>query len=156
MFLVKRHANFYHRTGRFLHALGNVYFDQGKREKSEQFHSRALAQYQSTIGNYHHRTADVCHKVAQHCLRNGQNEQAVRLLDQALSVWSVDKSAYLPEVARTTFLKAKVAMALERETEAIGLYRKAASLRKRLTNQQKKHDQLVEADFDELVTFWSR
>ncbi|KAK7992997.1 tetratricopeptide repeat domain-containing protein [Apiospora saccharicola] len=144
------------RTGRFLHALGNVYFDQGQVEKSDEFHRRALAQYQSTIGNHHHRTADVCHKVAQHCLRNGHKEQAERLVDQALSVWSVDKSAYLPEIARTTFLKAKVAMAAAREAEAIGLYRKAASMRKGLTSQARKHDQLSEADFDELVTFWSR
>ncbi|KAK8068768.1 hypothetical protein PG994_005384 [Apiospora phragmitis] len=144
------------RTGRFLHALGNVYFDQGRTEKSEHLHYKALAQYQSTIGNHHHRTADVCHKVAQHCLRNGGKDQAMRLVDQALQVWSVDKSAYLPEIARTTFLKAKIAMALDRETEAMTLYRKAASLRKRLTSQPKEHDQLSESDFDELVTFWSR
>ncbi|KAK8045566.1 hypothetical protein PG993_005590 [Apiospora rasikravindrae] len=141
------------RTGRFLHALGNVYFDQENLEKSEHFHCRALAQYQSTIGKHHHRTADVCHKVAQHCLRNGNYEQAIRLTDQALNVWSVDKSAYLPEIARTSFLKAKIAMGLGREAEAIALYRKAASLRKRLTGQVKKHDQLSERDFDELVTF---
>ncbi|KAK8052676.1 hypothetical protein PG996_011977 [Apiospora saccharicola] len=144
------------RTGRFLHALGNVYLDQGHVEKSEQFHWRALAQYQSTIGNHHHRTADVCHKVAQHCLRNGQKEQAAWLIDQALHVWSVDNAAYLPEIARTTFLKAKVALALGNETEALDLYKQAASLRKSLTSQPKKHDQLGEADFDELVTFWSR
>ncbi|KAK8018781.1 tetratricopeptide repeat domain containing protein [Apiospora marii] len=144
------------RTGRFLHALGNVYHDQGHADKSEVFHCRALAQYQSTIGNHHHRTADVCHKVAQHCLRNGKREQAARLVEQALHAWSVDNSAYLPEIARTTFLKAKVAMALGDETGAMESYKKAAGLRKRLTNQPKKHDQLCEADFDELVTFWSR
>ncbi|KAK8084485.1 hypothetical protein PG997_005756 [Apiospora hydei] len=124
--------------------------------RSEQFHVKALTQYKSTLGAHHHRTADVCHKVAQHCLRNGQKEEAYRLTDQALNVWAVDESAYRPEIARTTFLKAKVAWALERETDALNLYRKAAKLRRKLTNQHKKHDQLSESEFDELVTFWSR
>ncbi|KAK0102667.1 hypothetical protein ONS95_006270 [Cadophora gregata] len=65
------------RTGRLLHGLGNVRFSQGLIEESENYHRRALAQYQSTIGNNHHRTADVCHRVAQHCLRHRELEAAM-------------------------------------------------------------------------------
>lgn len=71
-------------------------------------------------------------------------------------MWSADESSYRPEIARTTFLKAKVVMALDREMEAAALYHKALASRKRLTIQPQKHEQLGEADFDELVTFWSR
>ncbi|KAK6855174.1 hypothetical protein PG995_008706 [Apiospora arundinis] len=139
--------------------VGLAYWLQGRLSAASAVLEEGLRDREEDYGfmdTHSFRTADVCHKVAQHCLRNSHNEQSERLVDQALSVWSVDKSAYLPEIARTTFLKAKVAMALDRETEAIGLYRKAASMRKVLTSQAKKHDQLSEADFDELVTFWSR
>ncbi len=55
-------------TGRFHHALGNVKLDEGLPVQSEKYHKNALMQYQSSIGEYHHKTADVCHRVAQHCL----------------------------------------------------------------------------------------
>ncbi|KAJ3541339.1 hypothetical protein NM208_g4656 [Fusarium decemcellulare] len=79
------------RTGRFLHALGNVRFSQGKIEESEDFHRKALKQYQSTIRNHHHRTADVCHKLAQHCLRGELFDEGMEFIEQALKVWNVDR-----------------------------------------------------------------
>jgi hypothetical protein len=63
-------------TGRLLHAMGNVKFSLGRLDESEHYHRKALAHYQSTIGNDHHRTADVCHRVAQHCSRRGELKQA--------------------------------------------------------------------------------
>ena len=56
--------------------MGNVKFSQGLLDESEHYHRKALAHYQSTIGNDHHRTADVCHRVAQHCIRRGEIKQA--------------------------------------------------------------------------------
>jgi tetratricopeptide (TPR) repeat protein len=64
------------RTGRVLHALGNVRASQGRLKESYDFHQRALLQYRSTIGDNHHRTADVCYKVAEHYMRFGKLEDA--------------------------------------------------------------------------------
>lgn len=64
------------RTGRVLHALGNVRASQGRLKESYDFHQRALMQYRSTIGDNHHRTADVCYKVAEHYIRFEKLEDA--------------------------------------------------------------------------------
>lgn len=64
-------------TGRMLHGLGNVTFSQGKIEESEAYHRRALKQLQATVGINHHRFADVCHRVAQHCLRQDECSYAM-------------------------------------------------------------------------------
>ncbi|KAJ5769426.1 hypothetical protein N7520_003985 [Penicillium odoratum] len=144
------------RTGRFLHALGNVRFSQGRIKESEDFHRRALQQYQSTIRNRHHRTADVCHKMAQHCLRNGFFEDAIVFIDQALKNWSVDSETYAREIARTSYLKAKVLSEAGQEDEATKLLQKAAFIRHKITGVERDGKDLQEEDFDELVTFWSR
>lgn len=164
------------RTGRLLHGLGNVKFSQGFMEESEEYHRRALMQYQSTIGNNHHRTADVCHRVAQHCLRHRELEAAVwvpltlplnikflivlnssKLIDQALKVWSTNKQVYIPELARTTFLKARVLFQQKEDKSASVLFKEAVKLRNSIQNIKTKPDrELEEKDFDELVTFWSR
>lgn len=59
----------FHRPGRVLHALGNVRYSQGRLEESEQFHRDALKTFQAAVGNKYHRTADMCHKLAQHSMR---------------------------------------------------------------------------------------
>ena len=56
-------------TGRLLHALGNVKKSQGLLDESLELHRRALRQYLSTIGRNHQRTGDVHVKVAEHCMR---------------------------------------------------------------------------------------
>ncbi|KAI1456285.1 P-loop containing nucleoside triphosphate hydrolase protein [Annulohypoxylon moriforme] len=148
--------NYSFHTGRFLHALGNVCFSQGRIEESESFHSRALKQYQSTIRR-HHRTADVCHKMAQHCLRKRLFEEALEFVDQALKVWHVDPEKYAPEIARTSYLKAKVLFSAGQEEEGTKLFRTAASMRRKLTGDSAQGDKdLNEDEFDRLVTFWSR
>ncbi|KAJ5160405.1 uncharacterized protein N7482_007409 [Penicillium canariense] len=144
------------RTGRFLHALGNVRFSQGRIKESEDFHRRALQQYQSTIRNRHHRTADVCHKMAQHCLRNGLYDDAIGFIDQALKNWSVDSETYARETARTSYLKAKVLSEARQEDETTKLLQEAASMRHKITGVERDGKDLQEEDFDELVTFWSR
>lgn len=131
-------------------------YDQGLLEESEAYHRKALAQYQSTIGNFHHRTADVCHKVAQHCLRNHRLDQAEALVEQALKVWSVDEKAYQPEIARTTFLKSKVLFASGKGEEATETASIARNLGHNLRQDVSDVAELAEEDFDHLVTFWSR
>ena len=66
-----------HRTGKLLHAFGNVRAAQGKMEESFGLHKRALLQYKKfTVGKNHHRTADVCIKVADHYVRLNQYDNA--------------------------------------------------------------------------------
>ncbi|KAJ5414120.1 hypothetical protein N7509_000747 [Penicillium cosmopolitanum] len=139
-----------------LHALGNVRFSQERIKESEDFHRRALQQYQSTIRNRHHRTADVCHKMAQHCLRNGLLDDAIGFIDQALKNWSVDSATYAREISRTSYLKSKVLSEANQEDEARKLLREAASMRHKITGVERDGKDLREEDFDELVTFWSR
>lgn len=154
-------------TGRFLHALGNVRYDQAMLqpegddrerllEESDNFHRRALTQYQSTIGT-HHRTADVCHRVAEHCLRKGDTDSARLLVSQALKTWNVDAVSFQPEIARTTFLEAKCARCAGYEVEAKRLRMRAASIRATLLPEDEtKVEDLHSNDFNELVAFWSR
>lgn len=57
------------RTGRILHVLGNVQSSRGDLNDSFSFYQQALAVYRATVGEEHHRTADMCYKVAEACLR---------------------------------------------------------------------------------------
>lgn len=146
-----------YRTGRVYHGLGNIAFDQCRFEDSEKWHQRALFQYQETLGNNHHKTADLCHRVAKHCMRNDNTEHARTLINQALKVYSLRKTVYLPELARTTFLRARLEMQLENGDEATSAFKRAKAMRARIHSVPHKPDiALREADFDNLVTFFSR
>lgn len=59
-----------------LYAMGNVLESQGRFEESLNFHLRCLEQYKKTLGNLHHRTGDVCHRLARHCMRRGALKEA--------------------------------------------------------------------------------
>lgn len=79
------------------------------------------------------------------------------LIDQALKVWRLRRAIYSPEIARTTFLKAKLLMQSDNGPEAAVLFKEARNIRNSLPGVMIKPDeQLREADFDELVTFFSR
>ncbi|KAK3935813.1 hypothetical protein QBC46DRAFT_357973 [Diplogelasinospora grovesii] len=152
------------RPGRILHALGNVRASQGRYQESEDFHQRAMRTYQAAVGPKYHRTADMCHKLAQHCVRRGDRkslDDAKKFLDQALSIWAANPEAHKPEIARSTFLKAKV-LFLQNSDEAvhvdeISLFETAVGMIGDLTpSSPKEPKDLSEADFDDLVTFWSR
>jgi len=74
----------HYRTGRLLHAIGNVKADLAKDQadetlldESRAYHQRALVHYRVTIGKTHHRTADTCVKVADHCIRLGMLDDAM-------------------------------------------------------------------------------
>lgn len=68
------------RTGRFLHALGNVKAAQGLHTQSFAYHNRALLQYLSTIGKNHHRTGDIYVKMAEHHYFLRQPEKALYVI----------------------------------------------------------------------------
>lgn len=79
------------------------------------------------------------------------------LIEQALKAWNMQAASYGPEIARTTFLKSKLAGLLGDQVNADKLRGEAAELRARIaTALPKAVHELQEEDFDELVTFWSR
>ena len=99
----------------------------------------------------------MCHKLAEHCVRRDNLENGLLLVEQALQVWNADKSVYQPEIARTTFLKAKIVYRLGRDHEASVLFNSAAKSWSLLAGRSMiNYRDLVEDDFTELVTFWSR
>ena len=57
-------ANEYFSPGRLMHAIGNVRVSLGDLEKGLDWHRAAWRLYVDTIGEGHHRTADVCHRLA--------------------------------------------------------------------------------------------
>ncbi|KAL1638138.1 hypothetical protein SLS58_008975 [Diplodia intermedia] len=171
-------------TGRFLHALGNVYADMGRREESLRFHRKSLLHYKSTLGNNHHRTADVCVKVAEHSIRMKQEDTAMygspelfafvsaaksfdidilstrALLDHALKAYSNSKT-YVPEKARALFKRSQVLKMMrsnkdaeETLQDATELYHEAVG--KEESAKGKKAEELADQDFVELIAFWSR
>lgn len=83
-------------------------------------------------------------------------------MNQALSIWSPDAEAHQPEIARSTFLKSKTLYLQHpgddmRNAESVQLYDRAMQMLQRLKPGLKKdREDITEADFDDLVTFWSR
>ena len=66
-------------------------------------------------------------------------------------------ASYGPEIARTTFLKARLREAQGNWAEAQILREQAAILREKIREAPEVAiKDLEEKDFDELVTFWSR
>ncbi|KAI4265917.1 MAG: hypothetical protein L6R38_009086 [Xanthoria sp. 2 TBL-2021] len=155
--------------GRILHALGNVRYDVGRFEEtkvlrvgrfeeSKELHERALQQYKTTFGKAHHKTADLCHKVARHCILRAEYGRARKLIDQGLGIWQREERFHQPELARTTFLKAILAERCGNEEEAAGLMETAREMRNKVPHATVKTDKepLTEWDFDEIVAFFAR
>lgn len=65
------------RTGRLYYALGNLRALQGRFNESYECHRKAWEQFRSTIGDQSNRTADVCHKIAEHLIRMGKLNEAM-------------------------------------------------------------------------------
>lgn len=155
------------RTGRFLHALGNVKGSQGHQDEALEYHRRTLLHYKTTLGNRHHRTADVFVKVADHNIRLGYHEMALALLDHAVEAYS-NSHYFMPEKARASFKRAKALRALERDKDADAelskCFRMYTLLFKELVrsegaraaDRKAKERDLTDADVNELIAFWSK
>ena len=63
---------------------------------------------------------------------------------------------YKPELARTTFLKAKLLQSLGKDQKAAVALKVSNRLRREITQTWKESADLTMDDFDKLVTFWSR
>ena len=75
-----------------------------------------------------------------------------------MNVWRSRKSSYTPELARTTFLKAKILGELGKEAEAKEEFINSMKWRNSIPNADEILDieKLWEEDFDVLVTYFSR
>ncbi|KAK1961468.1 tetratricopeptide repeat domain-containing protein [Colletotrichum sublineola] len=160
-----------YKTGRVLQALGNVraskaerLASQGKLElaetmwsKSFRIHQDCLKQYESTLGNFNHRTADACHKLAEHYIRMHEDTLAQDFLDRALSIWG-DRQWFRNESARSSFLRGKhlISMCDEESVELGNRWiERAKVLRREILPNEEGSRELDTADFDALVCFWS-
>jgi len=78
-------------------------------------------------------------------------------VDNALAVWEIAPRSYEAEIARTTFLKAKILYQHGDQNQAKRLFRQAVRSRSKIRGEASVDDgSLTEEDFDGLVTFWSR
>ncbi|KAF2676245.1 hypothetical protein K458DRAFT_468751 [Lentithecium fluviatile CBS 122367] len=143
-------------TGRVYHGLGLLKEAQGKLDESYRFQMRALNHMKDTAGPYHHRTADMYFKVAQHLVRLEKTEMAIEHLDLAMKTYN-NQACYCAERARVAYWRAKLAArhhGTERAapffTEAFKLYKEARP------GDNRSLEQLSEKDFDRPVTFWSK
>ena len=91
-------------------------------------------------------------------MRRGNFKDALSLVNQALLVWNADREVYLPEISRTSFLKAKILYRMDGDRAASTLlFRQAASGWKSVTRTKEvEYEKLTEEHFDDLVTFWSK
>ena len=155
------------RTGRFLHALGNVKGSLDKEDEAHDYHRRTLMHYKTTLGNRHHRTADVFVKVADHNLNIGQYDMALALLNYALEAYS-DSNHYLPEKMRASLKRSKALRALKKDEEAdaelskcfkIYAMRHHELVRSKMVKEadrKTKETELTDQDVIQFVAFWSR
>ncbi|KAK1143739.1 hypothetical protein N8T08_006140 [Aspergillus melleus] len=144
------------RTGLILYVLGNLRAVQDQWEESFLYHQRAWHHMCATVGDRDFYTATVAHKIAQHLVRMGRGEEAISMINGALDVWSVDPNAHKNEIARSTFLKAKVFEATGKAQKASISLRVATRLRKEITKEDKDPKTLTMEDFDDIVAFWAR
>lgn len=80
------------------------------------------------------------------------------MVDAALQTWNYDTEIYKPELARTTFLKARLLVYMGKAQEADVAYEAAARLRAALVPRRDNREvkDLDSSDFDNLVMFWCR
>ncbi|KAK2774312.1 hypothetical protein FQN52_004296 [Onygenales sp. PD_12] len=144
------------RTGLILYVLGNLRAAQNQLDESFEYHQRAWRHMRETVGERDFYTANISHKMAEHMMRTGRNEEAIIMINGALDVWSVDPSAHKNEIARTTFLKGKLFEATGRTQKASIALRVACRLRKEITKEDRDVKSLTTNEFDEIVAFWAR
>ncbi|CZS95367.1 uncharacterized protein RAG0_05033 [Rhynchosporium agropyri] len=110
----------------------------------------------ATVGEKDFYTANVAHKIAEHLIRSGRNEEAITMINGALDIWSVDPNVHKNMIARTTFLKGKLFEAMGKTQKSSIALRVACRLRKEVTSEDRDVKSLTSEDFDEIVAFWAR
>ncbi|KAL1626888.1 hypothetical protein SLS56_006616 [Neofusicoccum ribis] len=83
-------------------------------------------------------------------------DSAMPLLDQALKIFT-GRPVYLPERARAMFKRSRVLKLLGKLKEAETEKEENLKLLRELTDLGTKTlDEITDADFDEVIVFWSR
>ncbi|KAB8225056.1 hypothetical protein BDV33DRAFT_198902 [Aspergillus novoparasiticus] len=144
------------RTGLVLYVLGNLRAAQDQWDQSFGFHYRALDHMRATVGEKDFYTANVTHKIAEHFSRMGRSEEAISMLNGALSIWSVDPIAHKNEIASSTFLKGKILETTGKLQKASINLKAACRLREEITGEERDVKSLATKDFYEIVAFWTR
>ncbi|KAI8940905.1 hypothetical protein NX059_002163 [Plenodomus lindquistii] len=125
-------------------------------DQSYDYHSRALNQFLATIGRNHHRTGDIQVKMVEHQLRKGDIEAASTSINAAIAIFS-DRSTFRPELARATFWKSQVLDAGGDDAAAHKLRQQSVRMYSNVTRKAMSGDaEPTQADFDDVVAFWSR
>ncbi|KAF7512941.1 hypothetical protein GJ744_012044 [Endocarpon pusillum] len=139
-----------------VHVLGNVCASQDHLTQSFGYHNRALAQYRATVGDKHHRTADLCSKVADHYLRFRKATEAKLLLNQASLIYS-SRDHFKQELVRTYALFALLYLLLGGKGKRTEYQAKAMSLYRLLVPHDMRDDEDIgDTDFERIVCFASR
>ncbi|KAK5128552.1 hypothetical protein LTR85_003223 [Meristemomyces frigidus] len=150
--------------GRLMHAIGNVKTSQGLVDGQDhiyegfKWHCRAFDHYKASIGEDHHRTADVSHRLAEHFMRMKQYTEAEDHIDIALKVFN-GKRCYHPEKMRTMHLQGLLSQAKGDIVGGQRLIDEAGRMYKSYSRERKQDvpsRKLAQQDFDAAVTFWSR
>ncbi|KAI1339138.1 hypothetical protein F5Y15DRAFT_384912 [Xylariaceae sp. FL0016] len=144
------------RTGLLLTCLGNIFNQQGFREKSFAFHQRALIQLRATGGDDDLDTANAYYKITSHYLRHETFGLAKSAIERAIQ--GLGKSRFhRGELARAMFMRSRVHFSCGEPQEASESLIKSVELRRQLIQtDMRAPDALEEADFDELVVIWRR
>ncbi|KAI1841737.1 hypothetical protein JX266_012105 [Neoarthrinium moseri] len=152
--LIKDAPDMEFKTGYIMYPLGNLQIAQGEWEKAFRTHSHALKIYQHTLGDKHHRTADLCYKVGWHYHARKQYVEAMDLLHQALCVFDARPTWYRNEISRTKYKLGCVLQDMGKLNEGSQLINDAEQIRRDILGPGVAPGD--ERNFDELVMFWSR
>ena len=138
-------------------------------EDSFSHHQKALSAFLNILGGSHHRTGDVHVRIAGHHLRLYQFNEAMYVglsppnfatnegsehIDSALHIFGRDEW-FLPERARALFRKSAIREAMWEVAEAITCRQESLSLYAQVTGKEAS-EAVTDAEFDDIVTFWSR
>ncbi|KAJ5717662.1 hypothetical protein N7488_003308 [Penicillium malachiteum] len=145
------------RIARHFQALGNLRNLQGLFDESYEYHKQALNFFIQAMGIRSYRAADLRQKCAVHLIRLQSYEDAIVIFNAALVCWSLNSDFFQPELARTTWVKAKLLQDLGQTSKARLASRVAGNIRAKIVPDDTRDPQiLTDVDFDRLLEYRSR
>ncbi|KAK4443193.1 tetratricopeptide repeat domain-containing protein [Podospora aff. communis PSN243] len=145
------------RIARFFQALGNLRNTQKRHDESYEYHQKALHFFIEAMGVRSYRAADLRHKCALHLIRLERYEEAIVTLNAALECWTLNADLFQPELARTTWVKAKLLEKLDEPLKASVAFKVAGRIRSKLVPGDGRNvRELQDEDFDSLLEYRSR
>ncbi|KAK4251422.1 hypothetical protein C7999DRAFT_37745 [Corynascus novoguineensis] len=135
------------RIARIYQALGNLRNLQGRFDESYSYHQKALHFFVEANGIRSYRAADMRHKCAMHLIRLERYEEAIAMMNAALECWTMNADLFQPELARTTWVKAKVLQTLGESMKANLAFKVAGRIRAKLVPEDRRDALGLEMDF---------